>query len=493
VIEALILLPALAAALCFATRRRALRDAWLLGAAASHAALVGALVLARPTPVPGAWLGLDDLGLLFLIPVSALFLAVAVYTVGYLRREPDAPHGDFEEGFLFTNEPHSAFTGCLLLFLATMSLVTASRHLGLLWVAVEGTTLASAPLIYFHRHHRSLEATWKYLLVCSVGIGFALLGNLALVGAGSGAHASVAMGAHASLALDDLIGAAPGLDRDWLEAALLLFLVGYGTKMGLAPMHTWLPDAHSEAPSPVSALLSGALLACAFLGILRAQQVLGAAGAPELGAAPLVAFGLLSMAAGALFIVRQPDYKRMLAYSSVEHMGIAAVGVGIGGGAVFGAMLHVVSHAFAKAALFLVAGNLLARYASKQSARVRGALEAQPRSAALWIAGLLAIAGLPPSALFVSELTILRAAVGTQPWLAGAFLLLLAVAFAAMLGAGLPMALGRAPADIPRTREPATALWPPALLAVALLALGLHLPAPLRALLEGAARALGGG
>jgi hydrogenase-4 component F len=486
VISALILLPAIAAGLCFATRSRALRDAALLGAAAGHAALVGALVLARPVPVPGAWLGLDDLGLVFLIPVSALFLAVAVYTVGYLRREPDAPHGDFEEGFLFTNEPHAAFTGCLLLFLATMSLVTASRHLGLLWVAVEGTTLASAPLIYFHRHHRSLEATWKYLLVCSVGIGFALLGNLALVGAAGGS-------ASASLGLDALIAAAPGLDRGWLEAALLLFLVGYGTKMGLAPMHTWLPDAHSEAPSPVSALLSGALLACAFLGILRAQQVLGAAGAPDLGEAPLRAFGLLSMATGALFIVRQPDYKRMLAYSSVEHMGIAALGVGIGGTAVFGALLHVVSHAFAKAALFLVAGNLLARYASKQAERVRGALEVAPRSAALWIAGLLAIAGLPPFALFVSELTILRAAVAEQPWIAAAFLLLLAVAFAAMLAAGLPMALGRAPSEIARTREPASALWPPALLAAALVALGLHLPEPLRAILAGASRALGGG
>ena len=485
-ITALILVPTLAAALCFATRSRPLRDAWLVGTAVCHAALVGVLAFERPAPTPGAWLGLDDLGLLFLIPVSALFLAVAVYTVGYLRREPDQPHGDLEEGFLFTNEPHSAFAGCLLLFLATMSLVTASRHLGLLWVAVEGTTLASAPLIYFHRHHRSLEATWKYMLVCSVGIGFALLGNLALVGAAAGA-------ASASLGLDDLLATAPQLDRDWLEAALLLFLVGYGTKMGLAPMHTWLPDAHSEAPSPVSALLSGALLACAFLGILRAQQVLGAAGAAELGAAPLRVFGLVSMAVGALLIVRQPDYKRMLAYSSVEHMGIAALGVGIGGTAVFGAMLHIISHAFAKAALFLVAGNLLARYASKQAERVRGALAVQPRSAALWIAGLLAIAGMPPFALFLSELTILRAAVETQPWLAGAFLTLLAVAFAAMLAAGLPMALGRAPAGIPRAPEPASALWPPALLAVALLALGLHLPAPLRALLEGASRALGGG
>ena len=485
-IAALILVPALAAALAFATGSRRLREVWLLGAALGHALLVGVLALDRPSVAPGAWLGLDDLGLLFLIVVSALFCLVAVYTVGYLRREPEQPRGDFEEGFLFDNEPEPAFVGCLLLFLATMSLVTVSRHLGLLWVAVEATTLASAPLIYFHRHHRSLEATWKYLLVCSVGIGFALLGNVALVAAASGRATS-------ALGLDELMRLAPQLDRGWLEAGFLLFLVGYGTKMGLAPMHTWLPDAHSESPSPVSALLSGALLNCAFLGVLRAHQVLDAAGAPELAAGPLRAFGLFSMAVGAVFIVRQPDYKRMLAYSSVEHMGIATLGVGIGGTAVFGAMLHALSHSFAKAALFLVAGNLLGRYASKRAQDVRGALHAQPWSAALWIAGLFAITGTPPFVLFLSEFTILRAALETQPWIAFLFLALLAVAFVGMFAVGLPMALGRAPAGIPRSREPRSAVWPPVLLAVLLLGLGLHLPAPVRTLLEGAARVIGGG
>jgi hydrogenase-4 component F len=258
-------------------------------------------------------------------------------------------------------------------------------------------------------------------------------------------------------------------------------------------MHTWLPDAHSEAPSPVSALLSGALLNCAFLGILRAYQILAAAGAPELAAGPLRAFGLFSIAVGAGFIVRQPDYKRMLAYSSVEHMGIAAFGVGIGGAAAFGAMLHALAHSFGKAALFLIAGNLLGRFATKRAEDVRGALGATPASAALWIAGLLAITGVPPSALFVSEFTILRAALGTHPWLALLLLALLAVAFAAMLAVGLPMALGTAPAGVSRSAEPRSALWPPAVLAVLLLGFGLHLPPAIRALLEGAARAIGGG
>jgi len=485
VIAALLLLPALAAGLAFATRSRTLREICLLGAAFGHTALVGLLSLDPPAPLPGAWLGVDALGLLFLGVVSVLFSGAAIYTVGYLRREPVQPRGDFEEGFLFTNEPESVFVGCLLLFLATMSLVTLSRHLGLLWVAVEATTLASAPLIYFHRHHRSLEATWKYLLVCSVGIGFALLGNLALVGAASG-------GGRSGLGLDELLDLAPGLRPGWLEAAFLLFLVGYGTKMGLAPMHTWLPDAHSEAPSPVSALLSGALLNCAFLGILRAHQVLDAAGAADLASGPLRVFGLFSIGVGALLIIRQPDYKRMLAYSSVEHMGIVAFGVGAGGVAIFGAMLHAVSHSLAKAALFLVAGNLLAGYASKRALDVRGALHAQPGSAALWIAGLVAITGVPPFALFLSEFTILRGALAAHAWSAVAYLILLAVAFAAMLAVGLPMALGRAPAGRLRRAEPASALWPPALLALGVLGLGLYLPAPLRELLANAARLIGG-
>ncbi len=485
-IAAVILLPAFAAGLAFATRARALREAWLLGAAIGHVLLVGLLAFEPPAPEPGAWLGVDALGLLFLCVVSALFLAAATYTVGYLRREPVHARGDFEEGFLFRNEPEAVFVGCLLLFLATMSLVTLSRHLGLLWVGVEATTLASAPLIYFHRHHRSLEATWKYLLVCSVGIGFALLGNVALVAAASGTATS-------ALGLDELIEIAPKLDRHWLEAAFLLFLVGYGTKMGLAPMHTWLPDAHSEAPSPVSALLSGALLNCAFLGILRSLQVLDAAGASELASGPLRFFGLLSMGIGAFFIVRQPDFKRMLAYSSVEHMGIVAFGVGTGGLAVFGAMLHALSHSLAKAALFLVAGNLLARYASKRADDVRGAFETQPRTAILWVAGLFAITGMPPFALFLSEFTILRGAIDAAPASAVAFLALLAVAFVAMLAVGLPMALGRASGSTSRGAEPASAWWPPALLALLLLGLGIYVPVPLRALLEDAARLTGAG
>ncbi|MDE2290517.1 MAG: NADH dehydrogenase FAD-containing subunit, partial [Elusimicrobia bacterium] len=334
-------------------------------------------------------------------------------------------------------------TGCLLLFLATMTLACESRNLGLFWVATEATTLSSAPLIFFHRHHRSLEATWKYLLLCSVGIAVALLGNAFLAAAAPGVPAD----------LDLLLLHARGLDPLWLKGAFILFLVGYGTKMGLAPMHTWLPDAHSESPSLVSALLSGALLNCSFLGILRGQELLAAAGLADFGRGLLVPFGLLSMAVAAVFIQGQADYKRMLAYSSVEHMGILALGVGLGGAGVFGAMLHAVNHAVVKAMLFLCAGNILAAYKTKSARDVKGVLRALPVSGVLWVAGFLAITGAPPFGPFLSELTILKAAADQgRMWVAAGYLGCLCLVFIGMATPMLGMAQGPSPEA--RRREP---------------------------------------
>jgi hydrogenase-4 component F len=238
---------------------------------------------------------------------------------------------------------------------------------------------------------------------------------------------------------------------------MILFLVGYGTKMGLAPLHTWLPDAHSEAPSVVSALLSGALLNCAFLGILRVQQVCAAAGIAAFGQELLVGFGLLSMAVAAVFIPGQSDYKRMLAYSSIEHMGILALGVGVGGGGTFGALLHAVGHAATKAMLFLTAGNILAAYRTKSTAEVRGVLRVLPVSGALWVIGFFAITGSPPFGPFLSELTILRAMLDQgHPWIAAMFLALLAVIFVGMAGIVLEMAQGAPAPEMagPAHREP---------------------------------------
>jgi hydrogenase-4 component F len=410
--------------------------------------------------------------------------------VGYLGHERRARHFDIEEHLFFSNEPEAIFTSCLLLFLASMTLVTVSQHFGLLWVGVEATTLASAPLIYFHRHHRSLEATWKYLLICSVAIALALLGNFVLAVAASDGGA-----APTPLTLADLVRSSTHLHAPWVEAAFLFFLVGYGTKMGLAPLHTWLPDAHSESPSAVSALLSGALLNCAFLGILRAHQVCVAAGLASFSQSLLVTFGLLSMAIAAVFILGQADFKRLLAYSSVEHMGILALGVGLGGAGAFGTTLHAVNHSLTKACLFLVAGNILAAYGTKSVAGVRGLVARLPLSGVLWVAGFLAITGSPPFGPFLSELTILKAALDQGRGLvAVSYLALLAVIFIGMANQFMPMAQGRADGQ----SEPSgrgEALWatlPPAALALLVLVLGVYVPPAMSDALHAAARSMGG-
>ncbi|MFA5975357.1 MAG: proton-conducting transporter membrane subunit [Elusimicrobiota bacterium] len=469
-------------------RHDRVRRALLLACAVLHTLLTALAWRRLPSPILHGWMALDPLGLYFLSITSLLFLAAAVYGVGYLRREHHGQIQDYEEHIFYINAPEAVFTGCLLLFLATMTLVTVSQHVGLLWVAVEATTLSSAPLIYFHRHHRSLEAAWKYLLICSVGIALALLGNFFLAVAASSRTGSVL-----TLVIPDLIPHASRLQVPWLKAAFLFYLVGYGTKMGLAPLHTWLPDAHSESPSVVSALLSGALLNCAFLGILRAFQVLAAAGEGPFAQSLLINFGLFSMGIAVVFILGQTDYKRLLAYSSVEHMGILALGVGLGGAGVFGAMLHTINHSCAKAMLFLVAGNLLRVYKSKAVQDVRGACRVLPISGALWIAGFLAITGSPPFGLFISEFTILKAALDTGRIAAAAtYLLLLALIFIGMATVMLRMAQGEAPAGIEKPRRD---IWitvlPPVFLGMGVLALGLYVPPVLSDHLHVIARSLG--
>jgi hydrogenase-4 component F len=494
-ILALLLTPTLAGLAALVIRHHGTRRAVLVLAAAAHAALTARLWFGpAPEAIPG-WMAIDAASQLFLSITSALFLATAVYAVGYLYHEGRNQKEDFEEGFVFTNFPEATFTGCLLFFLATMTLVLVSRHLGLMWVAVEATTLASAPLIYFHRHHRSLEATWKYLLICSVGIALALLGNFFLAVA---VHAESGHAVH--LTFENLVAHARGLEPMWLKAAFILFLVGYGTKMGLAPLHTWLPDAHSEAPSVISALLSGALLNCAFLAVLRVHGVLVAAGLGDFSRDLLVLFGLVSLGVAAVFIIGQADFKRMLAYSSVEHMGILALGVGIGGVAGFGSMLHAVNHSLTKAMLFLAAGNILAAYKTKSTAEVRGLVRSLPVTGILWVAGFLAICGSPPFGPFLSELAILQGAItARQSLVAALYLAALAMVFVGMATIVLRMAYGLPAGEAPlvaqsRSASAAEPLWsivPPACLGLAVLVLGVYIPPGLSELLHQAAAAVG--
>ncbi len=478
-----ILLPAAAGTASYFIRPHRWRRLLWGTAAALHLALSITAVLTITAPPLDHWIGMDALSAIFLVLTSLLFLGATVYGIGYVAREPVAGQMDFEDGSLFKNEPESVFTGGILLLLAAMTLAILSRHLALQWVAIEATTLASAPLIYYHQNRRSLEAAWKYLILCSVGIAVALLGIFFL-------RMTIQDGSH-DLTLAALLERAGTLNHRWLSTAFIFMLVGYGTKMGLAPLHTWLPDAHSEAPSPVSAMLSGALLNCAFLGILRVQQICAAAGMASFGGDLLVLFGLLSMGLAGAFILRQTDYKRMLAYSSVEHMGILALGVGLGGLGLFGSFLHTVNHSIVKAMLFLTAGNILSRFHTKDTTRIQGACDALPISGALWVAGFLAVTGSPPFGTFISEFTILRAVLDQGRWVTAVlYVLFLLLAFVGMAGIVLRMALGKS--EVNRVREPLTAVLPPIVFAVLALLLGVYLPGPLADRLHEAAQLLGG-
>lgn len=491
-IIAMLLLPLAAGITAFMIRCDRARRALLLWTARGHFLMTGLLLALEvrrgfaasgplPSPEP-VWFAYDPLGLLFIGITSLLFLGAAHYAVNYLAAEKRDPGPEADGGFIFNNAPEAVFTGCLLLFLAAMTAVTASRHMGLLWASVEATTLLSAPLIYFHRHKRSLEATWKYLLICSVGIALALMGNLFLGAAG--------LKTGAGLDLDALLMKAASLDKPLLKAAFLFLFVGYGTKMGLSPFHTWLPDAHSEAPAVVSALLSGALLNCAFLGILRVNAVCAGAGLSGFTGGILILFGLFSILTAALFMLGQRDYKRLLAYSSIEHMGILALGTGLGGGAVFGAMLGALSHSLTKAGLFFTSGAVLAAEKTKRIADVRGLWRRAPRTASLWMAGFFLITGIPPSGIFLAKFLILKEAVLQKHyWLAGAYLFFLAVLFAGMAKVFIAMAFGERETKTGEKpfEEPRGLLVPAAAFFILVTALGLYLPGWLDTLLKAAA------
>lgn len=466
--------------------------------ALGHTVLTGSVAAAvargeKPTAL-GGLLAPDPLGTLFLSLASLLFLAASVYAVHYLRDEERiGEHTNILDHGHFTNAPERRFTACLCFFLAAMTLVTVTPHMGAQWVGIEATTLSSAPLIYFHRHKSSLEATWKYLIICSVGIALALLGNILLAVAFHGAQGTT-QGAEGMDQVSWFVRNAALAEPTWLKAAFVFLLVGYGAKMGLAPLHNWLPDAHSQAPSLVSALLSGALLNCAMLGMLRGHQIMLAAGLGGISSGMLTVLGLLSLATAAIFIVGQGHYKRMLAYSSVEHMGILALGVGVGGLAVSGAMLHAVCHSLVKCMLFLLSGNILARYHTYSSYDVRGMRWTMPVTAALWTAGFLAVAGSPPFGLFVSELLIFKGMLAAeQPWLAAAYLILLAVIFVGLSVSVLRMVQGNRPTDMPALRREAPcSVLPPLALGLAVLTLGLWIPDGLWNFLTRAAALIGG-
>jgi len=471
----LILVPFFAAAVAFAVSSPRLR-AWILPAVGVlHLGLLLVALVGWRTLPATAWFGLDALGGWVLLVISVLFTICAFYAPAYLALRPD--------------RDHRVLSCCLLAFLGLASLLAQARHPGIAWVAMEMTTLVTAPLIYFNQNRRSLEATWKYLVIGSVGIALALLGTLFI------AYSAHMGGLEEPLRYTRLMEHAAQLSRPWLRAGFVLTLVGYGTKMGLAPLHTWKPDAYGETPGLVGALLAGGVTSCAFLALLRIYAVLLAAGEGPFARELLVAFGMVSMAWALVFMIRQTDIKRLLAYSSVEHMGILVFGIGIGGLAARFALFHLAANALVKSVLFLSAGNIHRSYASKQLPFVTGAIRRTPVSGWLFLLGFLAITGLPPFAPFLSEFNIAAGALGTGHLLSGsAFLILLGGIFLAMSETVLQVVFGTPSAQRVRTPyKDSPATTGPLIAALALaLVLGVWMPRPLRDMLDHAAATVEG-
>ncbi|MFT3780789.1 MAG: proton-conducting transporter membrane subunit [Nibricoccus sp.] len=384
---------------------------WLLPVVgAVHVALSFWLLVQPPNTPAHTWLAFDPLARAVLPAVSLLFFICAIYGVSYLR--------------LRAERPNRVFIALMCVVLGLLSAGHQARHLGLLWITTEAVTLAAVPLLHFNATPRAFEATWKYLLVGGTGVALSLLGSFAL------GYASLHGGGKGDLTFVALISQGTGLSGAWVLTAWVLLLVGYGTKMGLAPMHTWKPDAYGEAPGIVGAILAGGVTTVAFTALLRVRAVVNAAGHGATADRTLVVVGVFSMLVAALFLLGTRDMKRMLAYSSVEHMGILVIGAGFGPAGVGAALFHVWSNSLTKGALFLSVGNIHRAAGARTMDEVGGMSAITPYSAGIFVAGLFAVTACPPFGPFFSELALVRAGLSSgNPLAVAAFLGCLLFAF----------------------------------------------------------------
>jgi hydrogenase-4 component F len=385
---------------------------------------------------------LDALSAFFIFVISVVSFAAALYSIGYIKK-------DMERGTI-SEKKAGIYYFLFNLFCCAMFFVPAVNNLGMLWVAIEMTTLISAFLVGFYNKKESVEAAWKYIIICSVGIVFALLGTILF------SYAFSISGLTKSLNWSDMVPVAHILDKNILKAAFIFILVGYGTKAGLAPMHTWLPDAHSQAPAPISALLSGVLLKTAIYAILRFGIIVIKGVGFAYFAHLMILLGVVSLVVSSAFILVQKDLKRLLAYSSIEHIGIISIGFGLGAPlAIAGALFHIFNHAVTKSFMFFGAGNIVGAYREHNMNSIRGVIKALPFTGIMALLGCFALTGLPPFSIFFSEIMVIIAAFANGSYLvAGLLLLFLAVIFAAFVHHFGKMLFGNIPKGMSVSGEP---------------------------------------
>ena len=407
----------------------------------------------------------------YLITLTAFVGATsALFSRPYMARERAS--GRLSDGRMRLY--HSSYQG----FLFTLQLALSTNNLGVLWVAMEGATLATVLLVSLYRTPGAIEAAWKYFIICGVGIALALFGTVLLYFAA----ARVIVDPDQALLWSVLARHSSEFDPVVMAIAFVFLLVGYGTKVGLVPMHTWLPDAHSEGPTPMSAVLSGLLLNVALYAVVRVKIITDGALAmhpvahnPHLPGYLMMGFGLLSFTVAGLFLHRQQDIKRLYSYSSIEHMGLITFAFGLGGPlATFAALLHMTVHSLTKSAIFITVGHASHIAGTQLMANIRGLIRTQPAVGWGLLIGTTAIAGFPPFGVFVSEFLLLIATMKAQPWLTLPLLMGLAVAFAGLFRHLHPIVYG----DAPEGQNPVQAnMWPVAVQLMLVLWLGLAIPA----------------
>ncbi|HAU29767.1 MAG TPA: hydrogenase 4 subunit F [Rhodospirillaceae bacterium] len=441
---------------------------------------LAALGLAFSRPEPTRLFMVDGFTLC-LVPLTAFILfTTAWFSHGYLAHDIDTGKIQARHLRLW----HVLFQSMALSMYAAL----VSNNIGVMWVAVEMATLATVILVGFYRTHAALEAAWKYFLLGSVGIALALFGTILLYFA---AEPLLGQGMNA-MTWSRIREVSSQMDPRLLRLAFVFLLVGYGTKIGFFPLHAWLPDAHAEAPSPMSAALSGLLLNIAFFALLRGKMVLAGNVAAGMASSLLILFGLVSLIIAALMLLRRHDLKRLLAWSSIEHMGIMGVAFGIGGPlGSFAGLLHMIVHSLVKSGLFFAAGQTIQTLGTQKISKIRGLSASHPRLAILFGLAFLAAAGLPPFGLFTSEITLLVAATGKSAWLGLALAAGLLIAFAAIILKLSGMLFGEPVENPPPTHPVAISSVPLALhLAIAAI-LGLFVPGMLWGFMRDAIAMLG--
>ncbi len=367
----------------------------------------------HPAPLTARYLGVDHIGAVVLLLLSLGGLMSAIYARGYTAAE-------MTKGIIGFNRAKKLYAQ-LHLFLLAMSLAIVTTNPILTWIAIEATTLTTAFLISYYDKPSAMEAAWKYLMLNSVGLLFAFFGTLLFL-------TPELRGAHGPETWQGLLAQAEAYNPFIVKMAFVFALIGYGTKVGLSPMHTWLPDAHSKAPSPISSLLSGVLLNIPLLAILRAKAITDAAVGPSYASGLLIMFGLLSLVISSAIILVQKNYKRLLAYSSIENMGVVTMGFGIGGLASYAALLHMMYHSLTKSLLFLSAGTILVKYGSTKIEGIKGMMKTLPITGPIFFFGILTLIGMPPMGIFFTEFTILLSGMRYYPVVSVAALCALIVA-----------------------------------------------------------------